>query len=239
MNGMGLIASLVSSLAWPTAVVIILAIFRRPIAKLIGRATQYKGFGQEITFGDELADVESKVQKFWSYMEAHFSEAHKLTANKSVAGPQRIPELTQPSAWAREPKRIEGEEIPPEPSYAELNQLVQIAQNFPSQAILDAWEWLRNVAANTLPDKSNLDRMEEKGWRMHWIVPAQISGAVSELNDLRDKVAHGRHTPTPGEAIAYVQTCEQMARAIYRAFPHGFISGWQIAQQSGVDEQEG
>src|SRR5690349_8133933 len=64
MNGLGLAASLVSSLAWPAATVAILALFRRPLTKLVSRATQYKGFGQEITFGEELADVESKVHGF-------------------------------------------------------------------------------------------------------------------------------------------------------------------------------
>jgi hypothetical protein len=223
MNGVGLTASFVSSLAWPAATVIILAIFRKPVTKLIGRATQYKGFGQEITFGDELADVESKVQDFTDmrveYLWLDNQTRYWNQAEKRRVERRRATELTQGSAEEIEPKEAEERGMLAAPDYRKLNRLVEIAQDHPSQAVLGAWDWLRAIVTNRLPGKDPLYKTQPP---LSWIVPAQIAEVVKELNTLRDKVAHGQHTPTPGEAITYIKTCEQMGRIIHRTYPRRF-----------------
>ena len=140
VNGIQLAASLVSSLAWPAAVVIILAIFRRPVTKLIGRATQYKGFGQEITFGEELAGVESKVQSFTDmrveYLWLDNRTRYWTEAEKRRLERRRAAELTRGSVKEAEPKTAGERGILPAPDYSKLNQLIEIAQEHPSQAVL-------------------------------------------------------------------------------------------------------
>lgn len=223
---MQLTASLVSSLAWPAAAVIILAIFRRPVTKLIGRATQYKGFGQEITFGKELADVESKVQSFTDmrveYLWLDNRTRYSSEAEKRRVERRRVAELTQGPAKEVGPSAAEDRGTLSAPDYRMLNQLVEIAQEHPSQAVLAAWDWLRGIITSRLPENS---RLEETWVPLSWVVPSQVADVVRELNALRDKVAHGQHTPTPGEAITYINACKQMARVIHSAYPRRFNSG--------------
>src|ERR1700733_2929102 len=63
MNWLQFTSSLISILAWPLVVIILVVIFRRQLAHLIGRIKSYKGMGQELTFGDRLADAENSVEE--------------------------------------------------------------------------------------------------------------------------------------------------------------------------------
>jgi hypothetical protein len=40
------------------------------------------------------------------------------------------------------------------------------------------------------------------------LVNDEFVKAVSELRDLRNRVAHGAHNPTPGEAVAYAESAQ-------------------------------
>ncbi len=63
MNGFGLTSSLIINLYWPVIVVVAIFIFRKPLSELIGRIRSYKGFGQEVAFGEQLATAENAVQQ--------------------------------------------------------------------------------------------------------------------------------------------------------------------------------
>lgn len=61
MSGFQFTSSLISNLVWPLVVLALVIIFRTHIAQLLGRVKSYKGMGQELTFGDRLADAENSV----------------------------------------------------------------------------------------------------------------------------------------------------------------------------------
>lgn len=63
MSGLQFTSSLISNLVWPLVVLILAIVFRAHIAQLLGRIKSYKGMGQELTFGDRLADAENSVYK--------------------------------------------------------------------------------------------------------------------------------------------------------------------------------
>lgn len=62
MDGYGFIASLVASLAWPTAAVVIASTQRKPVGRLIDRIKKAKLFGTEVEIGDELEKVRTALE---------------------------------------------------------------------------------------------------------------------------------------------------------------------------------
>ena len=192
MNDLGFVASLIGSLAWPLALVIVLVIFRRPVTKLIGRATQYKGFGQELTFGDELADVERKIEgiKFGGLEVRWEREPEQRAVERGQDSVDLPPSLTEAGL-----QEAEGE-------------MVRKSEMYPSQVVLEAWDWLNKIVnCDNRPGRKIAD---DDLWQF---VPIRSYRAVKDLLDLRNKVAHGEHIPTPGEAITYIKACVQIARS--------------------------
>ena len=62
MNGLAFGASLVNSLAWPLAAVILGVIYRKPLTRLLERATRLKGPGVEFSFDAGLRILEARVE---------------------------------------------------------------------------------------------------------------------------------------------------------------------------------
>jgi hypothetical protein len=182
MNGLQFFSSLIADLAWPVVVVILALVFRKHIAGLIGRIKSYKGLGQELTFGDRLADAENSVEE----------AARSVPINET--DPRQI-DKSEPSPLARD---------------AEAN---------PSFVVIRAWEQVVDavnaLAEIGMPGKysrspgfstsllRDLQRAE--------LVGPEFVTATFELRDLRNKVAHGMHNPTPGEAVAYAESANSLS----------------------------
>jgi hypothetical protein len=106
----------------------------------------------------------------------------------------------------------------------EPSPLIREAEQNPSYVIISAWERLyaslRESAAGVarLPTykSSNAHEMAQ-ALLSNEVVNAEFVRAVGELRNLRNRVAHGQHNPTPGEAITYAETVEELARAVEAA----------------------
>lgn len=188
MNWLGLVGSLVGSVIWPVVVICALILFRRPLTDLIGRLKSYEGLGQRLTFGDRLAAAEASTDE--------------AVSQSAITSPSQ---LRQGAA----------------DTDIEIDSLVLSSESNPSYSILQAWEqlsiaitkyadavfpggFIRGSAINQLP------RMLNSGFTTESFVRA-----VQDLKNLRDKVAHGEHKPTPGEAITYVDTAIVLARVAF------------------------
>lgn len=181
MNGLQFASSLITGLAWPVVVVILALVFRKHIAALIGRVKSYKGMGQELTFGDRLADAESSV------------EEAALSVRGNETGPGWAVEI-EPSPLARE---------------AEAN---------PSFVVIRSWEQvvsaLNDLAGVGLPMDNRRSRNTSSLLRelqRAELVSSEFATAAAELRDLRNKVAHGEHNPTSGEAAAYAESAQVLS----------------------------
>ncbi|WP_167051717.1 hypothetical protein [Salinibacterium sp. ZJ77] len=64
MDALGLIASIVSSLAWPLVAISIAFMFRAELTGLLARLSHFKVAGSEANFGEGLARAEDSVQAF-------------------------------------------------------------------------------------------------------------------------------------------------------------------------------
>ena len=183
MNGLQFTSSLISTLAWPVVVIVLVVIFRTHIASLLGRIKSYKGMGQEVTFGDGLAVAENSVEE----------------AARSVSGDESGDKRTEtePSPLARE------------------------AEDNPSFVVIRAWEQfvvaLNELAEGRLPIRNirpdsflSDPSLILRSLRKSEIVNDEFVTAATELRLLRNKVAHGQHNPTPGEALAYAESARSL-----------------------------
>ena len=184
MGNLTFISSLVASLVWPIVVIVVLVLFRKSLADLIVRLRSYKGMGQEVEFGERLAMAEESAR----------------LAVKNVS------------------ESVEGEarELP-EQLGAEPRLLIHEAEKKPSYVIIRAWEDLElgltdlaGVVFPGRPMREGIARLLADLETKDTGLAASFYDAVREFRDLRDRVAHGDHNPTPGEAIAYVQSINRL-----------------------------
>ena len=181
MNDFQFISSLISTLAWPVAVVVLVLVFRIQLGHLLGRIRSYKGMGQELTFGDRLADAENSVDE--------------AVRSAQVKEGGSAPIETEASPLAREAEA--------NPSCVVIRAWEDVAS-----AIVDlsvAWmpdrDWRRNLFSPSLPGE-----LLRAG-----LLNDEFVKAARELFELRNSVAHGKNNPTPGEAVAYAESAQVLA----------------------------
>jgi hypothetical protein len=173
-------------------VLIVFLMFRRPIRELIPKLRSYEGMGHKVTFGDRLAETEKSVEGAVSAIGA---------AGDTDSSPS-------------EKQREDSDESASLAREAELN---------PSFVILSAFEQLSGALADLVgsalgaegtrpnrPAHFHLGELQKRG-----IVNNDFVRAVSELRELRNRVAHGQHNPTAGEAVAYVESAGELGRAAH------------------------
>jgi hypothetical protein len=186
------------------------------------KSEQLKNRQRELEYERKERNQQRELEREREKRRGMQREAQKRTEGERLELEAQLKQKQLEGVWVRGSEEgSEDELILPEPDYMELGALKHIAQEHPSQALLQAWVWLSNVVTARLP-KVAVFKDVEVVLPISSIVPAQIAAVVEELNNLRDKVAHGQHTPTPGEAIAYIESCQQMARIVHSAYPRKF-----------------
>jgi hypothetical protein len=97
------------------------------------------------------------------------------------------------------------------------NSLVRQAETNPSFVVLQSWDQITYALADLaraaklgLEIRASIFRALSEMQKMN-LVNEEFVKAVSEFQDLRNRVAHGRHNPTPGEAVAYAESAQVLA----------------------------
>jgi hypothetical protein len=227
MGALGLVASLVGSLAWPVIVAGIILFFHQPLIKLIGRLKSAQVPGASFEFGLELQDAEGKA-------DVAVSDSALIPSAAGVKPPSQIteekarpgsidggatPDEAPPDQASASPEHDEGTESAAtiaKAAQSRVSELSKEAEANPSFTVLRAWEILSSLLADyigtVLPDKPKgrnpyllLPELQKAGE----LTPSYIE-AVQDVRRLRNAVAHGQHNPTPGEAIAYVETVQKL-----------------------------
>ena len=192
--------------SWPVAVVVVALLFRRPLGDLIPQIQSYEGMGQKVTFGQKMAQTEASVDAAVSSIEGATSEDREA-----------------PDAGRRT-------EEPPE-----SDDLTRQAEANPSYVILTAWEQLSGAlddlvgaVQEKLETGHGRPRLGQPVTRLrelerHKIINQQFVQAVNDLRELRNRVAHGQHNPSPGEAVAYVASAHELSRAAHVLAQPGYL----------------
>jgi hypothetical protein len=213
MSDLSFVASLVASLAWPLAVVLAVLILRVPLTGAIGRMTSFEGFGQKIKFGERLDKAEQSVS------DALQSAQTSTQGTGGTAAPGNFGTAPSPDGTGTAPATGPafgsgtgtgtGLTSTDPGDRMVITELSQEAEGNPSFTIIAAWEGLNQAVGELvrtkLPDSAGtgspvrrLPELQKQGS----VTPSFVK-AVGELRDLRNLVAHGRHNPTAGEAVAY------------------------------------
>lgn len=193
MSVLEFISTLIGQLlSWPVAVVILVFALRRPIAELLPTLREYEGMGQRLSFGDRLAQVEDSVEQAAASIEQPLSNQIE-----DFGGEQK--------------------------SSDESNTLVREAEANPSYVVLTSWERLRGAMddlAGSVRDGTRRSLGQSVVAQLSDIRKSKLTNesflrAVEELRHLRNRVAHGQHNPSPGEALTYAESAEELRRAAH------------------------
>jgi len=230
MTDAALAASLAGSLAWPAVVAGVVIGFRKPLTKLIGRVKSAEVAGQKFKFGPQLEEAEDKSAAAFSDAPAQpaADEASSLGVFSRV-----FRQFNRYDLWTTIPEPRDETVAPTPFEQGEMarqatNALAREAEANPSFTIIQAWDSLSQILFSykdvVLPreqrGRSSLASWLQEMEKQKEVTPSFVE-AVKDVRRLRNAVAHGEHNPTPGEAVAYVDTVSKLAyvaalqRALY------------------------
>lgn len=180
------IASLVGSLAWPMAGVIIATTQRKPITRLIDRVRNAKLFGAEVDVGEQIEAVREKIEEVRELHPNRANQVAKSLTPAVVVEDQRVKVVTDALAATSAVGTVIA-------AWAELEDELLRASGG------DASFKSRNPADKIY----NLTRSG--------VLPSGTADAIMSLRRVRNEVAHGKHpTMTLEEAINYRNTAEEL-----------------------------
>jgi hypothetical protein len=205
MDWLSFIASLAKSLAWPTAVLLLVLLLRRQVgpalARLLDRATRLKAPGGiEFEFGRELGKAREK------------NEALEIEAARS-ASPQRS--LTKPAVSPAEPD----------------DHYIALAKLSPEAAILDAFKQVERVLVEnqhmldanyqgpTGGRHATLDQLVHE-LSAFQAVSGEVVDQFQRVRRLRNLAAHttGATDLSVAAALEYQELCRVLANALELGF---------------------
>jgi hypothetical protein len=109
----------------------------------------------------------------------------------------------------------------------------QRVTNDPSGTIMRAWQDVSAQVASVSfavdsPKASSRNPMDQvRRLSAAGIIDPKVPETILELRQLRDLVAHGKHNPTEGEALAYADTADDLSAYLRFVLTQGHIHGHQ------------
>lgn len=190
MDWLTFLTSLIESLAWPVAIVIVILTMRGPIARLLPelRELQYKDL--RVEFGKKLEEIEAHAER------------------------AQLPERSE------EPVLLSGEDYPKTfPEYvariAEISPRAAIAEAWRFVEVV-----LNEIAEqHNLPPPNSLPAIEHF-LRRHGHVPEATTQLLRELRQLRNRAVHaGDFELTSEQAREYGELAVRLTSALQSAIP--------------------
>lgn len=223
MNSLAFIASVVGSLAVPVTIVVVLILFRGPLTEFLGRIISYEGLGQKVNFGQKLAEAEKSVNKAVAQAPEEVPDRVLRAAEAKVQGAVQTPlgviDVERPADdhALRKITSTQRKSQDVDLLRAGLVEVAELATSNPSFVVIKSWEEfngvLEELVAAAFPGnkKAWTWRMQLLELRKQGHVGNSFWVAFQELQELRNSVAHGRHNPTAGEAVTYLESIRELA----------------------------
>jgi hypothetical protein len=179
--------------SWPVAVVVVGLALRKPLTELLPKLKSYEGLGQKLSFGDRLAETEESVEQA---AESISQEADRKQIETPAEGQEDTDTFDALALLAAN-----------NPSYAIVLAFGQV-----ERALNALYEASLKTAEGPTPRNTNL---QLKMLQQHGVINEFFVGATNDLKELRDRIAHGQHNPTSGEAVTYVKTAQVLTMAAH------------------------
>lgn len=105
MNGLGFVASVVASLAWPVTVLITVVLLREPLSRLLTRTSKVKYKELEVDFEQELQQLEAKAQAIALKPKIEVATPEKAVTETTLLGQadqlsSELPQVSVALAWS-------------------------------------------------------------------------------------------------------------------------------------------
>ena len=163
------IASLVASLSWPVAAVVIAATQRKPITRLLDRVRNAKLFGAELDVGEQIEAVREQIEAGRLEQVSPSPDPDEASVPPMIED-QRVKSVTDALATTSAVGTVIA-------SWAELENALR--EEFQRRGL--SWGG-KNTA-------DNFYRLKREGR-----LPLKTINALLELRAVRNAVAHGKHT---------------------------------------------
>lgn len=191
MDWLAFIASIIGSLAWPTAVVSIALIFRRAILKLLPDVSELEYGKFKVKFQKELAEVKEQAE---------------LAALPSAPARTVLPEASKGSSGERNAAADFVHLALASPRAAVIESWMQVEQEL---GRLTQRAGITTRAGTV----GKLSTLEERG-----LLTAELSRVIENLRSLRNEAAHyPQFAPGVAEAIEYAQLADRVTAALRAA----------------------
>lgn len=176
-------ASVVGSVAWPVAILILGIVFRKQLIELLKRLQDFKVPGAEATFAAGLDKVELRLGDLKATEDKAVAEQVSEDSKTNEEPASMDSSATDPTgtvirSWEELAKAVIGL-LPPDPRNRRHLNIIYVVRRLVAQG-----------------DISEL-----------------FAETVMDLYRLRTQVAHGKETPTSESALMFARTADEMRRA--------------------------
>jgi hypothetical protein len=179
------IASLVASLAWPALVLVALLVLRKPLAGLIGRATDIELFGAKVRLGKEI-------------------QRAAVSTEAAVASARSRPEF-EPSARAR-PRASDKN-----PWLATLGESPSLAAIYAWAGLEKSLRKLASAFGDSAPSTVSVTDLLT-GLEKNAVLEPEFVRAAHDLRLVRNKIAYGTATLSEAEGLSFINSAWQLSQ---------------------------
>lgn len=212
------VAQLIGHLAWPVAIVVLAVLFRRQVARLLGRVSSLDVLGNKVDFGQQLARAERALDRelpmpVRSKADSQWLEPVEKLLAELRREAERSPSYAVLESYGQLEQTMAAERAQqPAPEQAQQSSPYQAQQPGPEPAQQPGDGHVPLPPLWTPPGDGHSplpppQQVQAPKWQAPSSTPASRKGQsspVDELRQLRDQVAYGQYQPTPGEAVTYV-----------------------------------
>lgn len=198
MDGYGLAASLVSSLAWPTSGAVIAFGLRNSIRDILRRITSFKGGGLELTVAEASERIAANVEGVADAIPLALSAP---TASLPVSARPLPTEVTEATPDADDQDGLDG--MSDSATGRILTAWIRMERRL--SRLLLSFNY-QNISGRVM---ISVTRAYKNG-----LIPLSIVESIIDLNSLRNRVAHGRITVAAIDADAYEKAILEVGRAL-------------------------
>jgi len=179
------VASLVASLAWPVLVLVALLIFRKPLATLIGRATDIELFGAKVRLGKEI-------------------QRAAVSTEAAVASVQSRPEFES----AAKPKTRAADR---NPWLATLTESPSLAAIYAWAGLEKSLRRLASAFGDASPSSVSVTDLLA-GLDKNAVLEPEFTSAAHDLRLIRNRIAYGTATISEAEGLSFINSAWQLSQ---------------------------
>jgi hypothetical protein len=212
--------SLAGDLAWPVVVLVVLFLFREPIAKRIENLKSLKAGN----FAAEFSAVEPTLDRAKEAEASRRSGEAQETRDDGTEKDKSIPEKGSGVGTGRPPERRRQESFWSSMDQ-QFDQIALHADENPSFAVVASWNKVEQAGSQALEEvwsrvqEGNRDFPHTGPAALNEIqrlqlVSPETAEALKEFGRLRNEVAHGALKPDVGAATAYAGGAKELTRTM-------------------------